>query len=136
MIVVFASTVPPELARALDLAGYTWKGVASPDEATESEPAEGWQAAIIDVSADADGSWAFDRLLRKTEGSTMKVLLLVGGGQLADLDLRDDLFDDFCLLPLQPRELDARLKHLFWRTGRGTSPDLIEYGPLVLNLET
>ena len=27
-------------------------------------------------------------------------------------------------------------KHLFWRTGRGTRPELIEYGELVLNLET
>jgi DNA-binding response OmpR family regulator len=38
--------------------------------------------------------------------------------------------------PFQPRELEARLKHLFWRTGRGTRPELVEYGPLVLNTET
>ena len=138
MIVVFAATVPPELARALDLAGYTWKGVATPDEATESEPAEGWQAAIIDVSADPEGSWAFARLLRKTEGSTMKVLLLVGGGQLADLDLRDDLFDDFCLTPFHPAEFEARLRHLMWAADGDTTTraDLVEYGDLVLNLET
>ena len=34
------------------------------------------------------------------------------------------------------QELEARLAHLFWRTGRGTRPELVEYGPLVLNLET
>ena len=34
------------------------------------------------------------------------------------------------------QELEARLAHLFWRTGRGTRPDLVEYGPLILNLET
>ena len=33
-------------------------------------------------------------------------------------------------------ELEARLKHLFWRSGGGTRPELIEYGVLVLNLET
>jgi DNA-binding response OmpR family regulator len=55
---------------------------------------------------------------------------------LADLELREDLFDDFCLAPVQPAELEARLKHLFWRTGSGTRPELIEYGKLVLNLET
>ena len=54
----------------------------------------------------------------------------------SDLELRDDLFDDFCLDPFHPRELEARLKHLFWRTGRGTRPELVEYGELVLNLET
>ena len=56
--------------------------------------------------------------------------------QLPDLELREDLFDDFALTPFQPPELEARLKHLFWRTGRGTRPELVEYGPLVLNLET
>ena len=58
------------------------------------------------------------------------------GAQLADLELRDDLFDDFCLAPFHPRELEARLKHLFWKKGGGTRPELVEYGPLVLNLET
>jgi DNA-binding response OmpR family regulator len=62
--------------------------------------------------------------------------LLLRGTQLDELELRDDLYDDFCLHPFQPKELDTRLKHLFWRTGRGTRPDLIEYGPLLLNLET
>ena len=64
------------------------------------------------------------------------MLLLVAAPQLGDLELRDDLFDDFCLAPFHPRELEARLKHLFWRTGRGTRPELVEYGDLVLNLET
>ena len=138
MIAVFAPAVPPELARALDLGGYAWKGVASPEEATDSEPADGWQAAIIDVSADAEPSWAFARLLRKTEGSTMKVLLLVGGGQLGDLDLRDDLFDDFCLTPFHPAEFEARLRHLMWASDGDTATraDLVEYGDLLLNLET
>ena len=64
------------------------------------------------------------------------LLLLVSGAQLADLELRDELFDDFCLAPFHPRELEARLRHLFWRKGGGTRPELVEYGPLALNLET
>ena len=64
------------------------------------------------------------------------LLLLVSGAQLADLELRDDLFDDFCLSPFHPRELEARLKHLFWKKGGGSRPELVEYGALVLNLET
>ena len=57
--------------------------------------------------------------------------------QVKDLALRDDLFDDFCVLP-QPSldELPTRLEHLFWRAGGGLRPDLIEHGPLLLNLET
>lgn len=138
MIVVFSPSVAPELARALDMAGYAWKGVASSEEAADGEPADGWQAAILDVSADSEGAWAFARLLRKSERSSMKVLLLVGGGQLADLELRDDLFDDFCLTPFHPTEFEARLRHLLWSTAgdAATRADLVEYGDLVLNLET
>ena len=64
------------------------------------------------------------------------LLLLVSGAQLGDLELRDDLFDDFCLAPFHPRSSRPGCKHLFWRTGRGTRPELVEYGDLVLNLET
>ena len=138
MIAVFSPAVAPELARALDLAGYRWKGVTTAEEASDNEPADGWHAAIIDVAAGADVAWAFARLLRKSDGSTMKVLLLVSGGQLADLELRDDLFDDFCLTPFHPAEFEARLRHLMWATtgDATTRADLVEYGDLVLNLET
>ena len=138
MIAVLSPAVAPELARSLDLAGYSWKGVTTAEEASDNEPADGWQGAIIDVAADAEAGWAFARLLRKTDGSAMKVLVLVGGGQLADLELRDDLFDDFCLTPFHPAELEARLRHLMWATAgdAATRADLVEYGDLVLNLET
>ena len=64
------------------------------------------------------------------------LLLVVDSEQIADLQLRDDLFDDFCVEPVEGDEVAARLEHLFWRAGRGLAPDLIEYGPLQLNLET
>jgi DNA-binding response OmpR family regulator len=28
------------------------------------------------------------------------------------------------------------MRHLFWRSGRGTRPEIVEYGDLMLNLET
>ena len=63
--------------------------------------------------------------------------MLVGGGQLADLDLRDDLFDDFCLSPFHPSEFEARLRHLLWNTREVVvRAELVEYGELLLNLET
>ena len=64
------------------------------------------------------------------------LLLLISGARLGDLELRDELFDDFCLNPFHPRELEARLRHLFWRAGSGSRPELVEYAGLVLNLET
>ena len=64
------------------------------------------------------------------------LLLAIGTDQVGELLLRDDLYDDFCVLPARPEELVARLQHLFWRTGQSMRPDIIEYGPLMLNLET
>jgi DNA-binding response OmpR family regulator len=135
-LLIYPDPVPPELVQALDLGGYPWKAVADEGAVTRSEPEDGWSGAIVIASDDPDGAFAVCRTLRKRDVPLEPVLLLVSGAQLADLELREDLFDDFCLHPFQPRELEARLKHLFWRTGRGTRPELVEYGDLLLNLET
>ncbi len=134
-IAVFAKSVSPELARTLDLAGYNWKTVASADEAAEHEPDDGWAAAIVDCTIGTDGAWAFARTVRRADDPIL-LMVLVTGAQLGDLELRDDLFDDFCLSPFHPAELDARLRHLLSQTAGTSSPDMVEYGDLVLNLET
>ena len=112
MLAVFGDPAPPELARTLDLAGYRWKSVGSVDEAAEHEPATGWVAAIVDCSGHPDAAWAFARTLRRRDPAALPLLVLVTGGQLADLELRDELFDDFCLTPLHPTEFEARVRHL------------------------
>ena len=136
LLAVFGEPVSPELARTLDLGGYRWKSVATADEAAEFEPPAGWAGAIVDCAVDATGAWAFARTIRKREPGTPPVLALVSGAQLADLELRDELFDDFCLAPFHPAELEARVRHLLWAVGGGTRPDMIEYRELSLNLET
>jgi DNA-binding response OmpR family regulator len=135
-LLIYPDPAPPALAQALDLAGYPWKAIGSADAADRSEPEDGWAGAIVCADVDADGSFALCRSLRKRDLPFAPLLLLVGGSQLPELELREDLFDDFCLAPFHPKELEARIAHLFWRTGRGTRPELVEYGTLVLNLET
>ncbi len=135
-LLLFPDPAPPELAQALDLGGYPWKSANDDVLATSQEPEDGWAGAVVCADRDPEAAFAMCRALRKRDLPLAPVLLLVSGAQLGDLELREDLFDDFCLAPFHPRELEARLKHLFWRTGRGTRPDLIEYGDLVLNLET
>jgi DNA-binding response OmpR family regulator len=110
--------------------------VATLEAAVRMEPDDGWAGALICADDEPEAAFALCRALRKRDIPLEPLLLLVNGAQLTDLELRDDLFDDFCLSPVRQNELDSRLKHLFWRTGRGTRPELIEYGPLVLNLET
>jgi DNA-binding response OmpR family regulator len=136
-IAVFAPSVAPDVARVLDLAGYSWKGVATLDEAADAEPAEGWAGAIIDVTDAAESAWAFARNLRKAD-STVGILLLVGGAQLDDLELRDDLFGDFCLTPFHPAEFETRVRHMMWSNSGDSDvrSELVEYGELILNLET
>lgn len=135
-LLIYPDPAPPELVQALDLAGYPWKGISSPEAAVSDEPDDGWAGAIIVAAADPEGAFALCRALRKRDQPMEPLLVLVAGQHLDGLELREDLFDDFCMWPFQPRELEARLKHLFWRTGRGTRPELVEYGPLVLNTET
>ena len=136
-IAVYADPVPPDVARVLDLAGYSWKGVASPDDAADHEPPDGWAGAVIDCTDAPEGAWAFARTLRKDD-SSISVMVLIGGAQLTELELRDDLFDDFCLLPFHPTEFEARVRHLMWSNSGDAEvrSDLVEYADLVLNLET
>jgi DNA-binding response OmpR family regulator len=135
-LLLFPDPPPPEVVQALDLSGYPWKAISSPEHATELEPEDGWAGALVCADEDPEAAFAVCRALRKADPPLEPLLLLVSGAQLSELSLRDELFDDFCLTPIRQAELDTRLKHLFFRTGRGTRPDLIEYGPLVLNLET
>ena len=136
-IAVFASSVTPDVARVLDLAGYSWKGVSTLDDAADHEPADGWAGAIIDGTEATDSAWTFARSIRKDD-SSVGVMVLIGGAQLGDLHLRDELFDDFCLMPFHPAEFEARVRHLMWsNSGDGdVRTDLVEYGELLLNLET
>jgi DNA-binding response OmpR family regulator len=135
-LLVHPDPPPPELAQALDLGGYAWKAVADETAATRLEPDGGWGGAVVLVDGDPEAAFGLARVLRKRDIPVEPLLILISGARLGDLDLRDELYDDFCLNPFHPRELEARLRHMLWRSGTGTAPDLVEYGGLVLNLET
>jgi DNA-binding response OmpR family regulator len=92
--------------------------------------------AIVACDEDAEAAWAFVRTIRKRDNAVSSVMVMISGAQLSDLELRDDLYDDFCLTPFHPRELEARLRHMFSATEGGARPELVEHSGLVLNLET
>ncbi len=133
---VFPDPPPPLLVQTLDLAGYSWKAVANASVAAQLEPPDGWAGAVVSAEGDAEGAFVICRALRRRDVPVQPVLVLVAGNQLGDLELREDLFDDFCLTPFHPKELEARLRLLAWRAGRATGPEVVEYGDLVINLET
>ncbi len=136
MLLVVPDPATPELARTLDLGGYSWKAATTVGDAGDAEPDGGWAAAIIDVTVDPEGAWAFLRSIRKQADEQLPVIVLVGGAQLSELEHRDDLFDDFCLAPFHPSEFEARLRHLLSGDVAAVSSDVVEYGSLTLNLET
>jgi two-component system, OmpR family, alkaline phosphatase synthesis response regulator PhoP len=135
-LLLFPDPPPPMLVQTIDLAGYKWQAIASALAAERAEPEEGWGGAIITADSDPEGAWALCRSLRKRDLPLSPLVLLVSGSQLTDLELREDLYDDFCLNPFHPSELAARLKHAMWRAGKTGREELVEVGPLVLNLET
>ncbi|MEM9562437.1 MAG: response regulator transcription factor [Actinomycetota bacterium] len=141
---VFPNPPPTELARFLDIGGYKWTAAdqageildrsADPDRAGEQRSP--WAGSLVVVDDRAEDAWRFCRELRKRDVPVEPTLILVSGSRLDDLSTRDDLFDDFIIMPFLPQELEARLQHLQWRAGRGVRPELIVYGPLSLNVET
>ena len=135
-ILLFPDPPPPELIQSLDMAGYAWKAVANAVAAEEFEIHDEWGGAILVADKDPDAAFSLARALKKRSDPISNILILINGGQLNQLELRDDLYDDFCLTPFHPQELHARLNHLFWKGGQGTRGNTISYGDLVLNVET
>lgn len=135
-LLVYPAPVPAELAQALDLAGRAYVAVASEAAAISERPADGWAGAIVAADINADGAWALCRSLRKGE-DPVPLVLLINGRQLDELADRDDLFDDFCLTPFHPRELDRRITHALHRIdGAEGAGQIVSYEGLVLNVDT
>ncbi|HVC15285.1 MAG TPA: response regulator transcription factor [Acidimicrobiales bacterium] len=138
-LVCFPEHVPPVVGAALRECGLDFRAAPSgefADALEQTATKDGWAGAVVSATDDLSRALAFCRQLRRREDPVSPLLLVIADDQLRELQLRDDLFDDFCVLPSRPAELAARLEHLLWRAGRSTAPDVIEHGPLVLNLET
>ena len=133
---VYPDPPPPELVQTLELAGHTWKAVVDEVAVNRMEIDATWSGAVVVLGDSPETGLAVCRALRRRETPVEPLLLLVRGSGLVDLELRSELYDDFCLDPFHPRELEARLRHLLWRAGSGSGPEMVEYGSLALNLET
>lgn len=127
---------PPALVHALDLAGYAWKAVSLAGDAGPATPEGGWSGAIVALDSDPASALLACRSLRQGNPPVAPVLLLVGAAELRALGDTHGSFDDFCLTPFQPVELEIRLARVLRNAGRPSRPELVEHGDLALNLET
>ena len=135
-ILCFPAPASPELQKVLEAAGYDYVAVSTPEESSRHEPTDGWTAILVSAVEDREDAFSFARAIRQKDAAPAPVLLVVEHNQLAELELREETFDDFIVTPISADELDARIGHLLFRTGRGKHHDIIVYGPLALNLET
>lgn len=135
-LLIYPNPAPADVAQALQASGFPWQAVGDAAAVEANEPEDGWAGAVITADRRPDEAFAFAAALRQREYPLEPLLIVLAAEQLKELDLRSDLLDDFILTPVKPSELRARLEHQFWRLGRGTRPELVEYGELVLNLET
>ena len=135
-LLVYPDPPPPELAQSLDLAGFSWKAVANSAIADEQSMDQEWAGAVIVADEEPNDAFALARYLRKKSKPQQGILILLNATQLGQLELRDELFDDFILTPFRHQELEARLKHLFWSQGVDSRGEVLTHGDLILNLET
>ncbi len=135
-ILCFPDPTPAEVLLALTEAGHPYRCVGSLDAADAGEPDDGWAGAIIVAEGDTTDAITLCRALRKRESPISPLLLILDPDRVDDLSLRDDLFDDFLIRPIRMAELTARLNLELDRLGRGVGRQIIESGPLQINLET
>jgi DNA-binding response OmpR family regulator len=120
----------------LDLRELAWKAVSDHLDAAELEPDGGWTGAVISFDESPERALSVARWVRGREATNSPILALISADRLGSLETHVDLFDDFCLTPFHPTELEARLSHLILRAVETGDENVITYGPLSLNVET
>lgn len=121
------------VARDLELLGFT------PEQRDFNGPVPESRVDLVCVwtGQDAVGVLASAQVLRKEEPMrNIAVLALVRLEHLRELFLRGEVFDDFLVVPYQLAELDARVRHLLWRSQQSEHSEIMRFGTLSVNLAT
>ena len=135
-ILVHPAPMGSSLTKVLDVLGYSWKAVSDPSAAETLEPPDGWHGAVITVDGNPAAAFRIAKWLRGREDASAVTLMLVSADALPELADNTDHFDDFCLMPFHPAELEARLEHMLQRFEGDSDSSVITFGPLSLNVET
>ncbi len=133
-ILLWPDPPPHDVVRVLDIAGIAWESVANESAARDQL----WSGAIISAEEDPPAAYTIARSLRRGDLAVAPLLLCVKASELGDLEDRHDVFDDFCVVPAHPAELEARIRHLLSSSGSSVElpPEMISYESLELNVET
>jgi DNA-binding response OmpR family regulator len=135
--VLVYSDASANLGKVLDIGNFSWKAIDDVAAAGEFEPVNGWDGAVITVNDDTpEIAFNLAKTLRARENAETSIMLLVSADSLPELTDHTELFDEFCLTPFHPAELEARLELMLARTDGDSGETIISYGPLSLNVET
>ena len=111
-LLVFPAPPPPELSQCLDEKGWVWKAINNSDSALSDQPDTGWGGGVIVADSDPEGALSLCKQLRQTENPLVPILLLISKSQLNNFKVDENLFDDFCITPFHPEELEIRLNNI------------------------
>lgn len=133
-LLIWPDPAPPDIVRVLDLAGIAWEALGNHSEAGAGP----FSGAIVSAEENPAAAYTAARGLRRGDSPIAPLLLCVRGSELGDLVERSDIFDDFCVVPAHPSELEARVRHLLLRESAGFElpPEIVTYESLELNVET
>jgi DNA-binding response OmpR family regulator len=134
-LLVYAPNVPTPLVELLTARRTEWRAMCNLDAVRAAGPSASWSGALV-MGEDVEDAITFCREVRRGDDPIQSLLLALPADQLTRIRVADDLFDDFVLLPFQAPELEIRLDHLAWRATGNSSPDIIEYAELQLNIST
>ena len=123
------------LTKVLEQLNIAWKAVTDASNAETIEPVGGWSGGIITVDGAPEEAFRIATWLHSRDNPPEATLMLSSAEMLPELADNTDLFNDFCLTPFHPAELEARLEHMLHRDVEG-SDTIITFGPLSLNVET
>lgn len=132
-LLVYPSPLASDHAQQLRNAGYELVTITT--ERDISPHVEAWAGAIVAADINADQAWRICETLRGHDDSR-PIIVLIDARQLESLTDNDLWFDDFCLVPASPHELEARLGRAIRVASGLTSDQQVSYQELVLNVET
>jgi DNA-binding response OmpR family regulator len=141
-VAVTVACVPllgPTVHEATRLAGVRAVHAADPTVllAELADDPRRYGAVVVDGSdAPLPEALVTCKSLRRLEPPFAPIMLVVPRTRLDELSLRDELFDDFVAVPLDPGELAARLRHLLAAAGTRIPAHVLERGALSINVAT
>jgi DNA-binding response OmpR family regulator len=121
------------LIEGLLAAGFRPVPVADVAAVVEQEPETGWAALVIELGDTPAAALALGR--RARDAVDVPVLVVASRAQTADLPDGAE-FDDFLLTPIDPAELDLRLRRVAARPAGVPSEAVLEFKDLSLNPAT